>query len=437
MSKKYLEANITHKEYGLAMTLAKNGYTVIRIATAKDVDVEAEPVSERSHIILYRSDEDFLIDSQNTLKAITEEKRGSFRACLHDIYRSSPFAVKSMIDVLQGCVPLGGSDEEQNLPTDAPQGQKPEFHRVNTSDEKTPIPNWTSWLGRIKEIPVLSEPLLFDRITRFWNTKSELLVEGRVVQIKGTVSTYAPVVVGPPMLKRDAHLNFRTSAGAVNESSLNTLLTFSAGQMVWALSLPAEKDPEGSGLSDHARIKEGQVRYLGLYQGIVRNSIPLYVDSQYFINTVAPMFADTTKSKAFEATVTGRIVRLPEYASALSRMERWAAGWESDRRIPLWQEGMPVYGIVIGMDESTSIEKVGEANYLDGDIWVAVEKDGKESMVSRFGDLSNEKDVQKMIGQMREEIGVDTQVIFQFDQIDKPFGEVGYSEIDFAQPFLG
>eukprot|EP00978_Attheya_sp_CCMP212_P009865 scaffold23476_cov53-Attheya_sp.AAC.8 len=146
---------------------------------------------------------------------------------------------------------------------------------------------------------------------------------------------------------------------------------------------------------------------------------------------------NTTKSKVFEATMTGQIVRLPEYASALSRMERWAAGWESDRRIPLWQEGMPVYGIVIGMDESTSIEKVGEANYLDGDIWVAVEKDGKESMVSRFGDLSNEKDVQKMIGQMREEIGKDTQVIFQFDQIDKPFGEVGYSEIDFAQPFLG
>jgi hypothetical protein len=149
------------------------------------------------------------------------------------------------------------------------------------------------------------------------------------------------------------------------------------------------------------------------------------------------MFVDTTTSKAFEATVTGRIVRLPEYASALSRMERWAAGWESDRRVSLWKEGMPVYGIVVGMHESTSIEKVGEANYLDGDIWVAVEKDGKESMVSRFGDLSNEKDVQKMIGQMREEIGEDTQVTFQFDQIDKPFGEVGYSEIDVAQPYLG
>jgi hypothetical protein len=61
--------------------------------------------------------------------------------------------------------------------------------------------------------------------------------------------------------------------------------------MVWALSLLAEKDSEGYGLSDHVKSKEGQVRYLGLYQGIVRNSIPLYVDSQYFINTVAAMFA--------------------------------------------------------------------------------------------------------------------------------------------------
>jgi hypothetical protein len=128
MSKKYLEGNIIHKEYGLAMTLAKNGCTVIRIATDKDIFVKAEPGSKRSNIILYRSDEDFLTDSQNTLKAITGEKRGSFCVCLHDIYRWSPFTVKSMIDVLQIYVPLGGADKEQKLPADAlPKGKSQSF----------------------------------------------------------------------------------------------------------------------------------------------------------------------------------------------------------------------------------------------------------------------------------------------------------------------
>lgn len=84
-----------------------------------------------------------------------------------------------------------------------------------------------------------------------------------------------------------------------------------------------------------------------------------------------------------------------------------------------------------GTNDKTKIEWTKEAKYLDGDIWCYVEKKTErgrsveKKMFSRFGDLSNEKDIGLQISGMKAEIekefGPHYEIISQFDEVDKRF----------------
>lgn len=69
---------------------------------------------------------------------------------------------------------------------------------------------------------------------------------------------------------------------------------------------------------------------------------------------------------------------------------------------------------------------MGEADYLDGDIWIALKDGRKEHMVSRFLDLGDiddfEDELKKLKGDVKEVLSANpnSQVILQFDQVNRP-----------------
>lgn len=221
-----------------------------------------------------------------------------------------------------------------------------------------------------------------------------------MVQIEGTVSTYAPLVLGPPMKKREAHLSFRKQEEG---AGLNTLLALTAGQMVWsAVQLPGT-----------------ELICIGLYQAIVRNSIPLFVTKKCKEKLDKEHFLRNEKTAtAFEATVTGKVIALPWYLSFLCQIQLDS---NTDANLDVWNPNEEVmYGIVVGV-EHTSI-RAHEGNdkitkYLDGDIWVVVEKDGERRVETRFCNLADRKDIDQQLAAMEKECSDDkSKIVARFDR---------------------
>jgi hypothetical protein len=248
-------------------------------------------------------------------------------------------------------------------------------------------------------------PKKYHAITDFWKGDID---DGRLVTMKGTVSRYAPMVIGSPFKKRDAHLAFRKKLSETSkspesdEAKLNALLAFSAGQMAWSVNFP------GAGF-----------RFFGLYQSIVRNSIPLFVKEEYYKNILEHMFEE--RGKTFDARVIGRVRLLPKDFTALF----------SDAKLigtqivkpKLTEDDRPIYGIFVD-DEATSITYHERTTYLDGDIWVAIRtpKTGTQ-IYSRFCNLADETDIAGQVHDLKLELDKipSYNVVFQFDQLDKRF----------------
>lgn len=251
-------------------------------------------------------------------------------------------------------------------------------------------------------VPV--NPKYIHRITKFWEIGPE---DGSFVEIHGTVSRYAPLVIGSPKDKRQAHLNYRMQAST---RDVNTLMAFTAGQMVWSVKLAGTKG----------------LKYFGLYQSIVRNSVPLFVTEEYFERNRKDWFEkDADHSTAFEAKVIGKVIALPWYLPLLSQMqyevETGAAVGSGDWHTQSATE-QKMYGIIVDGD-GTSITPFEESQtkYLDGDIWVVVEWKGKRSIKTRFCDLSNGEDIKEQLRDLRKEIRNDkvlpgSKIVYGFQQ---------------------
>ncbi|RJS84421.1 hypothetical protein CW713_02675 [Methanophagales archaeon] len=264
---------------------------------------------------------------------------------------------------------------------------------VNVLNPKTIREIWE----RLKKREKRSEIEIRD-IRKFWKiSREEELREGMYVTIKGTLSKYAPMTIGDPKVKREEHRKYRRTLLELEKESkkpesitrtVDPMLSFTSGNTIW-------------------RIKPlGNLVHLGLYQGIVRNSIPVFIEEKYY-EKVEGIFFKGDNPYCVDVVLTGKLGEIPH---------------DYLEKIKISQEGgAPIYGIFIG-DESTKIEYIDEASYLDGDIWVALKYKGEEHMLSRYLDLSDVEDFKEERKALEDDVNKylpESQLIQQFDQINR------------------
>jgi hypothetical protein len=248
------------------------------------------------------------------------------------------------------------------------------------------------------------DDLEIERITDFWRMEASTLAAEPTVVIEGTLSKYAPLLVGDQAMKRSLHFEFRRSLAKVlpdeKRCQVNALLGYTAGQMVLRLSM-----------------EELEWEYLGLYQSIVRNSIPVFVEKSYYRSVVGDLFG-TEETSCIEAVVRGRVEQLP--SSFVSEfLKQYQLSDLINLRV-IQDASRPTYGLLVNGEDS-EVRYVRRSRYLDGDIWVALELDEGEIFLSRFCDLSDPKDVRASEHFLDSEIqnaygSRVKRVIFQYDQ---------------------
>ncbi len=249
----------------------------------------------------------------------------------------------------------------------------------------------------------------------FWEQRQGPLEEGVSVCIAGALSQYGPLVIGSPKRKRYMHREFRRNIpqmeATTSATTIDALLAYTAGQMV--MRLGAEETP---------------FVYMGLYHSIVRNSIPVFVGADYYKSVVSGYFARRTAPRTIEAEVTGRLKLISQDFFGGLLDELTVGGIIS----PGILKGSPGLALEVdGPETGTEIKYCGEARYLDGDIWVAVQSHDEQRFISRFLDLSDMSDLR----QEREELRGDVEqhlkggdVIAEFDQVDRIFS--GFQTLD-------
>ncbi|CAB9497762.1 expressed unknown protein [Seminavis robusta] len=185
------------------------------------------------------------------------------------------------------------------------------------------------------------------------------------------------------------------------EVTINSMLSFTAAQMVWSLDFPSHS-----------------LKYFGLYQGIVRNSIPLFVTDDYYQKVLKKQFHEM--GSTFDADVVGRAKIWPKDFTSLFNAKLMGTRLVTPR---ITGQDRPVYGIVIGEDEDTGIASPRITPYLDGDIWCALKVNGITSFYSRFCNIADDQDESYLISDLQNEIQKlpSYEVVFQFDQKLTPF----------------
>ncbi len=262
-------------------------------------------------------------------------------------------------------------------------------------------------LPRVRKKPNIVE---LTHVTDFWQETKGRLTAGNYVSITGTLSQYAPFVIGPPKMKRAMHMEFRRRIPdlkrKIGPTFVDSLLAYSAGQMVFRL------DPDYT-----------PTVHLGLYHSIVRNSISVFVDKDYYSSLVKDYF---TSHEVIEAKVTGRLRPI-----SMEYLKDFIKGFKEYGIDSLIKPGIidsagPTFAIMIdGPDTYTEISHSGESRYLDGDIWVAVRSDEETRFVSRFVDLSDRRDLHHEREELKRDVEASLEkdpkggnVIAEFDQIN-------------------
>jgi len=250
------------------------------------------------------------------------------------------------------------------------------------------------------------EPVEIVKISDFWKPKVGTLAVETLVSITGQLSRYAPMVLGHPMEKREAHRAYRLSLsdgeqkGTLGPTEVDALLACSAGQMVLRM------EPDFPNV------------YLGLYHSIARNSIPVFVNRDYYRENVKKVFAKDRN--VVEATIRGRVCSMPEGNFLKTFVEERRLMGRIGPRM-LNDMGKPIHGIMVDGGD-TSIKAVGTSRYLDGDIWVALEHEGQQAVVSRFVDLADANDVRQEAEGLKadkDRFFRNWKVVLQFDQVDR------------------
>jgi hypothetical protein len=169
---------------------------------------------------------------------------------------------------------------------------------------------------------------------------------------------------------------------------LNGFMSYSAGQMV---------------IRPYFRTKYA---FLGLYESIVRNSIPVMIERQYYHATVASIFR---QFNTLEVRVQGFLGEIPNYTQdalndfGIRERLRSILSDETIGRV-----GHPNYALFVNGDDETFIsvpescdERPRSSRYLDGDVWIA---NAANSLIARFIDVSSREDMLKAVAEINQEL---------------------------------
>lgn len=221
-------------------------------------------------------------------------------------------------------------------------------------------------------------PVPYATVSAFWRARP-LLEDTGLVAVRGTLSQFAPMLMGSPRAKRNLHRAFRRAIesdrrfGELKRVTINACMSISAGQMV-------QREVR----------QENRKRLLGLFEGTVRNSIPVFVLPESYPDLLAT-FQNGGGSGCFEAEVTGRLLRLDN-----NYIRRFLARQGLDAILPgyviddLCQDAL---ALEVG-GPGTGVKPLADqtVRYLDGDIWLAVSSEEGERFVTGFVDLADASD---------------------------------------------
>lgn len=268
--------------------------------------------------------------------------------------------------------------------------------------------------------------LEFTNIGDFWKKRN--FQEGDYIQIDGVLSQFAPTMFGGPKSKRDLHRETRRyvldkiPSDSENLTQFDALLAYTAGQMVIRPAFP--KLP---------------YVFMGLYHSIVRNSIPVFVNADYYSNHVLPFFRNGIT--AVEVSILGRF-NYTTTGFMRGFLDEFKLSEVYDRDLIERRLSQQDYSIQInGNVDLTYIKYKGSARYLDGDIWIVTRAGGKDTIVSRFldlADIDDLKDERSLLRRDVEENFKNSEIISEYDQIDRIFDKkLIIDPEDLAREFLG
>ena len=216
-----------------------------------------------------------------------------------------------------------------------------------------------------------------------------------VVRVHGQLSPYAPLLCGNPMNKRQLHLELRQGAALLIKELgyefgelLNGLLSYSAGQMV---------------IRPH--FNRNYV-FLGLYESIVRNSIPVMIDREYYTANLGPLFRQVN---SLEVRLQAFLGEIPNYTQdalsdfGITERLRSILGNQT-----IQQVGYPNYALFVQGDHNSFVtlpdaskDHPLSSRYLDGDVWVA---NAVNSLITRFIDISSREDMLHAVTQITRDL---------------------------------
>jgi hypothetical protein len=244
----------------------------------------------------------------------------------------------------------------------------------------------------------------YPTVSAFWREDFATLKEIELVTIRGTLSQFAPMLMGQPRAKMVFHREFRKAIetdhrfGKLKRSTINACMSISAGQMV-----------------HRENRRENKKRLLGLYESIVRNSVPIFVLPEYYDQNLIPALRKTDGSGCFEASVTGRLFLLDN-----SYVRRFLARQGIDRIIPpdvIDDLCRHAYAIEVG-GPGTEIQQLEDrpTPYLDGDIWIVAKSGETERFITAFVDITNQDEREEEMGRLRR-IAETSQIIASYDKL--------------------
>jgi CRISPR/Cas system-associated endonuclease Cas3-HD len=267
---------------------------------------------------------------------------------------------------------------------------------------------------KLKEAEII-EFQAYEQIKDLYQGENKLR-QGQFIEISGTLSIYAPLLPGSPNAKKDFHRKIRRDIKKIEEllekryngitpTTIDSLIAYSSGQMV------IRKEMSNS-----------RYYYLGLYQSIVRNSMPVFIDKEYYHKVVSALFSKSGNNDTIEAKVKGKIQffvhRLEDIIEGSGMGEIFDNNYfeQLENVMALYVDG-PDY-------DGTKVEFLGRARYTDGDIWVAVKNDKVEKVVSRFLDLADVQELSSEKQSLRDDAEVyfgGWEVLSQFDEVETVF----------------
>jgi hypothetical protein len=231
-------------------------------------------------------------------------------------------------------------------------------------------------------------------VKEFWEAhRRDTLNTGSYVTVEGTLSMYAPMIFGDPRLIKQRHFEFRDALSTEAPTSIDALVSISSGQPVVRL------EPMKG------------VYYAGLYQGIGRNSIPVFVDE----HRLDAWCDERTRSskQVWDVALTGQLDDLP-------------TEWDDFFSIFGLDQEAPEYAIYVQDDSTSNIEYRGETKFFEADVWAAYEHGGERGWITRCPDFAERTEVRRAIDAIidtLEALGGPVELVSQYDLVDQPLGK--------------